>query len=90
MMFYWIFIILIGRFSFGHNISQSVYPLRVPPDVKEFYVHKTKDHYTRPKRSNGPNSRNGRQLEPGVYSCGHQGSDMFLNFINPRYIEIEM
>jgi len=22
---------------------------------------------------------------PGVYSCGHQGRDMFINFINPHY-----
>ena len=38
----------------------------------------------RPKRSI-LNSRAKRQLEPGVYSCGHQGNDMFVNFINPRY-----
>ena len=38
----------------------------------------------RPKRSI-LNSRAKKQLEPGVYSCGHQGNDMFVNFINPRY-----
>lgn len=29
--------------------------------------------------------RSGRQIVPGVYSCGHQGKDQFINFINPHY-----
>lgn len=24
-------------------------------------------------------------LRPGVYSCGHQGSEMFINFVNPQF-----
>ena len=29
--------------------------------------------------------RNGKQINPGIYSCGHQGSETFINFINPHY-----
>ena len=29
--------------------------------------------------------RGSRQINPGVYSCGHQGSEIFMNFINPHY-----
>ena len=29
--------------------------------------------------------RNGKQINPGIYSCGHQGSEIFMNFINPHY-----
>ena len=59
--------------------------LRVPPVVREHYM----------------KGRLGRQIVPGVYSCGHQvtnhlilfksvkyfrqGSDQFINFINPHY-----
>ena len=67
-----------------NNFTQTVYPLRIPPDLKEFYVAQTKAQ--RPRRSLHQGShRQGKQLEPGVYSCGHQGNDMFINFINPRY-----
>ena len=30
-------------------------------------------------------TRNGKQINPGIYSCGHQGSETFINFINPHY-----
>ena len=56
------------------------FPLRIPPVIKDFYREKIILH--RPKRSN---LRKSKQLQPGVYSCGHQGNDMFVNFINPRY-----
>ena len=26
-------------------------------------------------------------IQPGVYSCGHQGSETFINFVNPSYPE---
>ena len=29
--------------------------------------------------------RRGKQINPGIYSCGHQGSETFINFINPHY-----
>ena len=48
-------------------------PLRVPPAVQD---------YLRERRET---RRSGRQIVPGVYSCGHQGKDQFINFINPHY-----
>ena len=44
-------------------------PLRVPPVLLDFY-HEKQEHQ-RPKRSEG-GAREGKQLVPGVYSCGHQ------------------
>ena len=58
-----------------------IFPLRIPEVIKDLYQDKL---FSRPKRSIFQ-SRKKRQLEPGVYSCGHQGNDMFVNFINPRY-----
>ena len=46
--------------------------LGVPEALKEFYNEKKA-------------VRSGRQIVPGVYSCGHQGKDQFINFINPHY-----
>ena len=39
-----------------------------------------RDHHQEARRT-----RRGRQIVPGVYSCGHQGKDQFINFINPHY-----
>ena len=47
--------------------------LKVPDGVKDYY------------ESVRGGRRRGRQIVPGVYSCGHQGKDQFINFINPHY-----
>ena len=47
--------------------------LAVPEDVREHY------------ETERVGRRRGRQIVPGVYSCGHQGKDQFINFINPHY-----
>lgn len=60
------------------------FPLRIPTAIlSHLKLHKllpenkpTTYHHVR---------RHKRQIMPGVYSCGHQGNDMFVNFINPHY-----
>ena len=47
--------------------------LKVPEAVESHY------------RDRRHSQRSGRQIVPGVYSCGHQGKDQFINFINPHY-----
>ena len=47
--------------------------LKVPDGVRDYYD------------SVRGGRRRGRQIVPGVYSCGHQGKDQFINFINPHY-----
>ena len=73
------YIAFIAAESNSRNES-LIFPLRIPEVIKDLYQDKL---FSRPKRS--LKSRKKRQLEPGVYSCGHQGNDMFVNFINPRY-----
>eukprot|EP00095_Tigriopus_kingsejongensis_P008235 maker-scaffold591_size129331-snap-gene-0.19 protein:Tk08235 transcript:maker-scaffold591_size129331-snap-gene-0.19-mRNA-1 annotation:"hypothetical protein DAPPUDRAFT_305676" len=34
---------------------------------------------------NGQEISSTAELQPGVFSCGHQTSEMFINFINPNY-----
>lgn len=54
-------------------------PLRIPPDLKEHVeIHRSPSTRSRPRR-------NIQQIVPGVYSCGHQGSETFINLINPNY-----
>merc|ERR1712050_273563 len=67
--------------------SRSWFPLKIPSAIKE-HVTKSLDmtkidtNYSNVfKRS----TRKRRQISPGVYSCGHQGNEMFINFINPQY-----
>ena len=61
------------------NVTNSRVPrqasqhLRIPEDLKHYY------------KSSMGGQRQGRQIVPGVYSCGHQGKDQFINFINPHY-----
>ena len=36
-------------------------------------------------------NRSDRQIiQPGVYSCGHQGSETFLNFVNPHFPDTDL
>lgn len=34
---------------------------------------------------NGEEISSTAEIQPGVFSCGHQTSEMFINFINPNY-----
>ena len=52
--------------GFTSNESLETYPLRIPPDLQGFFQEKGLQGHQRPKR------RSDRQLQPGVYSCGHQ------------------
>ena len=80
MLLQWIFIVLAfilniaAGFGFEqntNNTSRLTFPLRVPPEVKAVYFDQKKySNFRRPKRSS---KRVKRQLQPGVYSCGHQG-----------------
>ena len=51
------------------NFAETQQGLGVPDALSEYYSSR----------------RRGRQIVPGVYSCGHQGKDQFINFINPHY-----
>ena len=84
MLLLWIFVVSplfinIAANGFGfeqntNNTSRSSFPLRVPPQVKAVYLDQKKDsRLRRPKRSKSGSKRVKRQLQPGVYSCGHQG-----------------
>ena len=89
MLLLWIFVmspllfINIAANGFGfeqntniNNTSRLRFPLRVPPEVKAVYFDHKEDPnlLRRPKRSkSGGRKRVKRQLQPGVYSCGHQG-----------------
>ena len=82
MLLQWIFIVSILNIHAGFgfeqntnmNTSRSSFPLRVPPQVKAIYLDQKKEsHLRRPKRSKSGSKRVKRQLQPGVYSCGHQG-----------------
>ena len=67
--------ILLSFLLLSPCLSQSQFDqsLSVPEAVR--------DHY----ESVRGGARRGRQIVPGVYSCGHQGKDDFINFINPHY-----
>ena len=86
MLLLWIFVVSplfinIAANGFGfeqntNNTSRLRFPLRVPPEVKAVYFDHKEDSnlLRRPKRSkSGGSKRVKRQLQPGVYSCGHQG-----------------
>ena len=58
----------------------------MPKPLRAFYRSKTpKQLFNGAQQQQQQQQPGGGTLRPGVYSCGHQGSEMFINFVNPSY-----
>ena len=69
-----IFLLCLPQFVFSSEYDTNwnfthKFPLRIPPEIQTIFPG-VNDNNFRPKRSE--ESRQGKQLVPGVYSCGHQ------------------
>ena len=71
-----------NHFNISHQNQTDYTKVRIPrgaPYILDVPA-ALRDHHQEARRT-----RRGRQIVAGVYSCGHQGKDQFINFINPHY-----
>ena len=67
--------------------------LKIPSQLQAFQAQSPRlnersaeEHYVKWEQN-----RSDRQIiQPGVYSCGHQGSETFLNFVNPHFPDTDL
>ena len=64
------------EYDFEHR-----FPLRIPEALRPMFKSHLATKSRTPRQMNGQ----GQQLMPGVYTCDQQGSDMFINVINPSF-----
>ena len=81
---------------FSRNFTTAQHPLRAPKNIEnQLKLMQGSEGLSKPVEELegylGGQRRTAKQIiVPGVYSCGHQGSETFINLINPHYPDTDL